>query len=61
MGVVRILMDDQQVVHGRVHPRATWWRRRWRRRRWRRCGRWWRRQTQLCDSGGGGGAMEQCP
>jgi hypothetical protein len=38
MGVTRIPMDDRRVVHGRLHPRATWGRQRWRRRR-RRCGR----------------------
>jgi hypothetical protein len=25
-------MDDQRVAHGRLHTRATWWRRWWRRR-----------------------------
>jgi hypothetical protein len=41
MGVMRIPMDDRRVVHGRLHPRAPWGRRRWRRRRrrQRRCGR----------------------
>jgi hypothetical protein len=42
MGVTRIPMDDRRVVHDRLHPRATWGRRRWRRRR-RRCGRRWSR------------------
>jgi hypothetical protein len=28
MGVTRIPMDDWRVVHGRLHPRAPWGRRR---------------------------------
>jgi hypothetical protein len=38
MDVMRIPMDDRRVVHGRLHPRATWGRRRQR----RRCGCRWR-------------------
>jgi hypothetical protein len=32
MSVTRIPMDDRRVAHGRLHTRATWWRRWWRRR-----------------------------
>jgi hypothetical protein len=43
MGVARFPMDDRRVVHGRIHLRAPWWRRRWRwsGRRWRRWRRLW--------------------
>jgi hypothetical protein len=52
MGVVSIPMDDQRVVHGRLHLRATWWRRR--RRRCEHGG-----DGDGSGDGGGGGAVER--